>query len=103
MIDKFIVVDHRIQIPKTPAAELYYGVDLTDWLAAGGLTLASCSATAVGVTLIEPADKQGTVVYALIGGLDLAEGAENSCTFSFVCTDGKSKDSRTLHFTPRPA
>jgi hypothetical protein len=103
MIDKFIVVDDCIQIEKTPGAELYYGINLADWLSEIGQTLQSCSATAVGVSIMEAAAIQGTIVYALIGGLDLADGAENSCTLSFVCADGKSKDSRTLHFTRRPS
>jgi hypothetical protein len=55
-----------------------------------------------GVALDGAAFIAGTKVCAWISGLDQADGAANTWTFTFICTDGKSTDSRTIHFLHRP-
>jgi hypothetical protein len=101
--ETYFVTSGRLSIYKTPSAELYYGINLKNWLAKAGTSLASVTATVAGVTLAEDAAVDGTIVKALVAGLDEADGAENWIRFDFTCTDDKSRDSRTIHFLKRPA
>jgi hypothetical protein len=101
--ETYFVINGKLSIYKTPGARLLYGIDLADWLAKTGSQLDSVTAAVAGVTLDGPAFVDGTQVCAWIQGLDEAEGAVNTCTFTFICTDGKSTDSRTIHFLKRPS
>jgi len=100
--ETYFVIDGRLTIFKTPVAELLYGIDLARWLALAGTTLQKVRATPRGVTLDGEAFIDGTAVCARVKGLDTSVGAENSVTFDFECADGKSRDSRTIHFKQRP-
>lgn len=99
-VDTYFVKDGKTTIRKTQSARLLYGWDMVDWLAETGTTLANVTATAAGVALDGVAFIQGTVMCAWVTGLDEADGAVNSVTFSFACLDG-STDTRTLHFIAR--
>ena len=101
-VETYFVIDGKLTIFKTPSAELLYGIDLGRWLSLAGTTLQAVHATARGVTLDGEAFIDGTTVCAWVQGLDAAAGAENSVTFDFECTDGKSRDSRTIYFKQRP-
>lgn len=100
-VETYFVIDGKLTIFKTPGARLLYGIDLAPWLALAGTTLQTVRATARGVSLDGDAFIDGTTVCAWVEGLDTAVGAENTVTFDFECTDGKSRDSRAIHFKQR--
>jgi len=101
--ETYFVIDGKLTIYKTPEACLLYGIDLSKWLALSGTTLQSVRPSAVsGVMLDGEPFIDGTSVCAWVMGLATEAGAENLLTFEFVCADGKSKDSRTIHFKKRP-
>lgn len=101
-IETYFVIDGRLTIYKTPRAHLLYGIDLADWLEKTGSPLQDVTAIEQGVTRDGDPFISGTAVCAWITGLDETEGAVNSYTFNFACADGKSQDSRTIHFLKRP-
>lgn len=80
---------------KAPAAEVFCGLNLVDWLA--GATLVSVTARTRGVHRLGMARIEGTCVVVKIAGFDDTDGATNSCTFDFVSTTGS--DFRTVFFT----
>lgn len=101
--ETYFVKDGKLMIYKNPGARLKYGIDLSDWLAVAGTALLGVTASeVVGVALDGTAFVEGTQVCAWIMGLDQADGADNFVTFYFTCADGKSEDSRTIHFLKRP-
>lgn len=101
--DTYFISNGKLCIYKTPTAELLYGLDLVDWLATTGTQLSSVSAAVQGVTLVGDPFIDGTKVCAWINGFDQTDGAINTCTFAFAGTDGKSSDTRTIHFLQRPS
>lgn len=100
--ESYFVIDGKLTIFKTTGARLLYGIDLAAWLAIAGTQLQKVTGSAMGVTLDGDAFIDGTSVCAWVEGLSLDEGAENSVTFAFECTDGKSRDFRKIHFKARP-
>jgi hypothetical protein len=101
--ETYFVKDGKITIYKNPGARLKYGIDLAEWLAEAGTALLGVTAgDVVGVTLDGQPFIDGTWICAWVTGLDQADGADNLVTFDFTCTDGKSEDSRTIHFLKRP-
>ena len=50
-----------------------------------------------GVTVLVQPAIQGSLLVVKLGGLDVAAGAANSCTFPFVCANGE-KFVRTINF-----
>jgi len=100
--ESYFVIDGQLTIYKTPGARLLYGIDLAAWLARAGTSLTTVTGEARGVTIDGEAFIDGTCVCAWVDGLNTQAGAENSVTFAFECTDGKSRDSRKIYFKARP-
>jgi len=100
-VDSFFVRHGRPTIYKNPGSRLLYGVNLRDWLGETGTTLLTVDALPEGVNVDGAAFIQGAAVCAWVTGLDLAEGATNSCRFMFTCADG-SEDEVTIYFVKRP-
>lgn len=82
---------------KDPDSEMWYFGDVAKDLADGQTTAASVLAIVEGVTILVPAAVQGTVMSVKLGGLDVAEGAENCVTWRVTCANGEKFD-RTLYF-----
>lgn len=84
-------------IRKRANASLIYGVDLAEFLLDAGTSLGNVViSSARGVTATD-AFVRGTVVGALVEGIAEHEGAANSVTFLFTCSDGQ-QDSITIYF-----
>lgn len=97
-LGSYMLKSGRYVIRKSPGAALVYGVDLREWLADAGAALAGVTIDSTrGVSTVGQAFTSGTIVGALVEGLSLLEGAVNSCTFRFTCTDGQS-DTVTIGF-----
>jgi hypothetical protein len=79
----------RPYILKHPGSEMYFGVDLVNWLITRQTTLVSVTAVAEGITVLIPAFVQGNAVLAKFGAMDEEEEAVNSCTFYFTCDNGE--------------
>jgi hypothetical protein len=101
-IETHFIKDGKITFRKTPGARLLYGWDLVDWLAETGTTLQTVTGTGAGIAADGAPFINGTMLCIWVTGLDIAQGAENSYTFRFVCVDG-SIEYRTIHFIARPA
>lgn len=83
--------------PKHPLSQVYFGLDLADWLALRGTTLVSVTAVAQGIELIGSPFIQGQTVLAKFGLMDTSEDGVNSCTFLFTCSDSEV-GAMTLYF-----
>jgi hypothetical protein len=92
--------------PKNPPDSAWYGIDVTDLLAAG-VTIVEApdkktTAVAVGVTLVDGPVVQGNKILAYLTGLDVSKGddatpADNGCTFGFYLSTGDHLF-RSIHF-----
>lgn len=96
-LGSYTLKSDRYVTRKSPGASLVYGVDLAEWLRDAGTALLSVEFDSVrGVSASQPFFN-GTVIGAMISGLSAQEGAVNSCTFRYTCTDGQS-DTVTIGF-----
>jgi hypothetical protein len=100
--ETYFIKDGVPTIYRNSGARLLYGLDLKNWLAAANTSLASVTADARGVEIDGDPFINGTWVCAWIVGFDATKGAINDCTFYFECTDGRTKDYRTIGFMKRP-
>jgi hypothetical protein len=90
-------VPSRPTIPKDPSAKLDYSVDLTDWLALIGDSIASFTVTLSGGLVQHSAPtRSGGVLTAWVK--DGTPGALASITFDFITTATPPRsDHRTLY------
>lgn len=86
-------------IDKDPRSELYYAANVLDDMVAGNTYVASFTADATGVELMEVGLPQG--VYGRLLPVKLkgmaAVGSPSFCVFNVVCANGE-KFPRTIHF-----
>lgn len=87
-------------IDKDPDSILYYGVDLTDYIALAGAGAALTGVTAVvaGVTLVLPATYSGNIVIAKLSSGDMTDLADNHCTFRFTFGPNGEQDDISIYF-----
>lgn len=84
-------------IDKDPDDQLFYYADVSTHLTDSGTTAISVTAIVAGVEILTPAVNQGAIMAVKLGGLDLADGAENFCTFRITCANTEQFD-KTIWF-----
>ena len=88
MAGKFALKDGRWTKGKDPAADVFYDIDFSAYLAGAGTTLSTVLSTIVqGVTVTVPAVIDGAKVVVKLSGLDVTAGALNFCRFRLRCSN----------------
>lgn len=84
-------------IDKDPDDQRFYSADVTNDLTDMNTTIQSVNTIVSGVTVLQAATFQGSVITVKLGGLDVSAGGQNFCTFRVTCVNGEQFD-RTIWF-----
>lgn len=90
-------VDGKWWFEKDVNDKKYYVADVSKDLTDGATTAVDVEALVTGVTILEAAEVQGSLMVVKLGGLDTSPNASNSCTFRVTCANGEQFD-RTIYF-----
>jgi hypothetical protein len=91
------VINGRTTFLKDPDDQRRYKIDVSGDLTEMATTAASVIAIVAGVSILEAATVNGSVMIVKLGGLDVSTNPVNYCTFRITCANGEVFD-RTIWF-----
>lgn len=91
------IINGKTTFLKDPDDQRKYKIDVSGDLTEMATTATSVTAIVSGVSILEAAAVNGSVMVVKLGGLDVGPTPVNYCTFRITCANGEVFD-RTIWF-----